>query len=99
VREAKIGKIIGIFTHVRSATRRLFVVLQLAKGLFEKRGIFESVHAPSANADQILFTPTFRMTDERIIVGLSGIDTQPIWVAPAIEPETFWFIDQDIYYM
>ena len=99
MRGAKIGKIIGIFTCVRSAMRRLFVVLQLADGVFEKRGVFEGVHASSANADQILFTPTFRMTNERIMVGLPGIDTQPIWVAPAIEAETFWFIDQDIYYM
>jgi hypothetical protein len=51
VREAKISKIISIFTYVRSSTQRLFVVLQLAKGLFKKRGIFKSVHALSANAD------------------------------------------------
>ena len=97
VREAHIGKIIGIFTHVRGKTRRLFAVLLLADGVFRHRGIIENTQSPGATADPILFTPTFQLTKKRVIVGLPSIDSQPIWVTPAIEPDTFWFMDQDIY--
>jgi hypothetical protein len=94
---AHIGKVQGVFTHTRGKVRRLFAVVLLAEGVFEHRGVLENAHNPNATADPILFTPTFKMTEERIIVGLPSIDTQPIWVTPALEPDTYWFIDQDIY--
>ena len=99
VRELKIGKIVGIFTHRRSNLRRLFVVVTLAEGNFEHRGIIESAQDPGNNADTVLFAPTFCLTDKRIIVGLPSIDPLPVWVTPAIEDDTFWLIDYDIYFM
>ena len=97
VREAYIGKIIGTFTHVRGKAHRLFAVLVLADGFFKHRGMIENTQSPGATADPILFTPTFKLTKKRVIVGLPSIDSQPIWVTPAIKPDTFWFMDQDIY--
>jgi hypothetical protein len=97
VQGAQIGKLQGVFTHVRGKVRRLFTVVLLAEGVFEHCGVLENADNPSATADPILFAPTFRMTEERVIVGLPSIDTQPIWVTPAVKPNTFWFIDQDIY--
>ena len=97
VREAHIGQIIGIFTHVRGKARRLFAVLLLADGVFRHRGIIENTQSPEATADPILFTSTFKLTKNRVILGLPSIDSQPIWVTPGIEPDTFWFMDQDIY--
>ena len=90
VREAYIGKIIGIFTHVRGKARRLFAVLLLADGVFGHRGIIENTQSPLATAGPILLTPNLKLTKERVIVGLPSIDSQPIWVTPAIEPDTFW---------
>jgi hypothetical protein len=94
-----IGQIAGIFTHHRGGTRRMFIVLDVVHGTFKKRGIIENARDPSEDADAILLAPTITVSDERLVVGLPGINALPIGVTPTKEPNTFWFINQDIYYL
>lgn len=99
VRKDTIGSISGIFTHYHDKARRLFIVIEVANGDFRQRGVIRSTQDSSVNIDPILGAHTFTMAGKRIIVGLPSIETQRIWVVPAIVAGEFWFIDQDVYYM
>jgi hypothetical protein len=99
VRKDLVGQIAGIFTHVHSKARRLFIVLDLAEGDFQKRGVIEAVLDPSNRCDEVLRTPTFKLAGRRMIIGLPSVSAQHIWVVPAMSPDIFWIIDQDIYVM
>ncbi|CAN9363890.1 unnamed protein product [Alternaria alternata] len=74
VRENKLRKIVGIFTHVRIKTLRLFAVVELADRDFTSQGITEPELNQNIARDPILHSPVFTMTGSRTIVGLPAVD-------------------------
>lgn len=78
----------------------MFLVVELADRDLPELGIISAIGRDrSVGTDDIIHTPVFKMSGQRLIVGLSRVQTSKIWVVPALEPGEFWFIDWDIYFI
>jgi hypothetical protein len=89
----------GIFSHRYGIERRLFIVMNVADGVFQHHGVVAALQDEGADRDPILKCQIFTMKGDRIVVGVPTLTSATMWIVPAREEGLFWYIDEDIYFM